>query len=196
MNPRRATLLGGGRTRVRAGGGARCGRGLPAGASPGDLELRGGGGGMGWWRGLLRSVWGSLSKEVREHVGTDHLGNKYYFIAEYKNWRGESEKRPRVAARPGQVAVTANLGPGLGCPGPCLSRGARAWSLPWATKSGPSPPRSARGVWGASGKTWRRCPAWSLAPGCPQSLPFPVALGLGRSPCLSPSLKLGTIQTH
>ncbi|XP_052599221.1 NADH dehydrogenase [ubiquinone] 1 alpha subcomplex assembly factor 2 isoform X2 [Peromyscus californicus insignis] len=42
---------------------------------------------MGWWRGLLRSVWGSLSKGVREHVGTDHLGNNYYFIAEYKNWR-------------------------------------------------------------------------------------------------------------
>ncbi|KAL6090714.1 hypothetical protein STEG23_013591 [Scotinomys teguina] len=43
---------------------------------------------MGWWRGVLRSVWSSLSKEVREHVGTDHLGNKYYYIAEYKNWRG------------------------------------------------------------------------------------------------------------
>ncbi|CAH6787630.1 Ndufaf2 [Phodopus roborovskii] len=42
---------------------------------------------MGWWRGLLRSVWSSLSREVREHVGTDHLGNKYYYIAKYKNWR-------------------------------------------------------------------------------------------------------------
>nr|XP_042117506.1 NADH dehydrogenase [ubiquinone] 1 alpha subcomplex assembly factor 2 isoform X1 [Peromyscus maniculatus bairdii] len=51
---------------------------------------------MGWWRGLLRSVWGSLSKEVREHVGTDHLGNKYYFIAEYKNWRGQTIREKRI----------------------------------------------------------------------------------------------------
>lgn len=53
---------------------------------------------------MVRSVWSALSREVREHVGTDHLGNKYYYVAEYKNWRGESEERLPVAARPGRVA--------------------------------------------------------------------------------------------
>ncbi|ERE85313.1 mimitin [Cricetulus griseus] len=78
---------------------------------------------MGWWWSVLRSVWSVLSKEVREHVGTDHLGNKYYYIPKYKNWRGESDERLRVTARPGRVA----LGPSLGCPtfpglGSCLDR--------------------------------------------------------------------------
>lgn len=45
-----------------------------------------------------------------EHVGTDHLGNKYYYIAQYKNWRGESEERLRVGAPPGPVPVTAIRG--------------------------------------------------------------------------------------
>ncbi|XP_005356828.1 NADH dehydrogenase [ubiquinone] 1 alpha subcomplex assembly factor 2 [Microtus ochrogaster] len=50
---------------------------------------------MGWWRAVLRSLWSSLSKEVREHVGTDHLGNKYYYIAQYKNWRGQTIREKR-----------------------------------------------------------------------------------------------------
>uniref|UniRef100_UPI00202083AF NADH dehydrogenase [ubiquinone] 1 alpha subcomplex assembly factor 2 isoform X2 n=1 Tax=Myodes glareolus TaxID=447135 RepID=UPI00202083AF len=51
---------------------------------------------MGWWRAVLRSLWSSLSKEVREHVGTDHLGNKYYYIAQYKNWRGQTIREKRI----------------------------------------------------------------------------------------------------
>jgi len=27
---------------------------------------------------------------VKEHIGTDHLGNKYYFIPEQKSWTGRS----------------------------------------------------------------------------------------------------------
>lgn len=82
-----------------------------------DLELRTG---MSWWRGVLRSVWGGLSKEVREHVGTDHLGNKYYYVAEYKNWRGESEERLLVAALPGAGGWRPPyFGAGPRCPGPC-----------------------------------------------------------------------------
>lgn len=26
---------------------------------------------------------------IKEHVGTDHLGNKYYTIPEQKTWTGE-----------------------------------------------------------------------------------------------------------
>uniref|UniRef100_A0A8C0XEM5 NADH dehydrogenase [ubiquinone] 1 alpha subcomplex assembly factor 2 n=1 Tax=Castor canadensis TaxID=51338 RepID=A0A8C0XEM5_CASCN len=44
---------------------------------------------MGWSQSLFRTWWRALSKEVKELVGTDHLGNKYYYIPEYKNWRGE-----------------------------------------------------------------------------------------------------------
>ncbi|XP_008854594.1 NADH dehydrogenase [ubiquinone] 1 alpha subcomplex assembly factor 2 isoform X1 [Nannospalax galili] len=42
---------------------------------------------MGWSGGVLRTLWSALSREVKQHVGTDQLGNKYYYIAEYKNWR-------------------------------------------------------------------------------------------------------------
>lgn len=44
---------------------------------------------MGWSRDLVRTVWRALSKEVKELVGTDQYGNKYYYIPAYKNWRGE-----------------------------------------------------------------------------------------------------------
>ncbi|XP_058165229.1 NADH dehydrogenase [ubiquinone] 1 alpha subcomplex assembly factor 2 isoform X2 [Dasypus novemcinctus] len=42
---------------------------------------------MGWSQSLLRRLWRALSKEVKQHVGTDQFGNKYYYISEYKNWR-------------------------------------------------------------------------------------------------------------
>ncbi|XP_032763918.1 NADH dehydrogenase [ubiquinone] 1 alpha subcomplex assembly factor 2-like [Rattus rattus] len=51
---------------------------------------------MSWWRGVVRSVWSALSTEVREHVGPDHLGNKYYYVAEYKNWRGQTIREKRI----------------------------------------------------------------------------------------------------
>lgn len=35
--------------------------------------------------GVLRRTFGI----VREHVGTDHLGNKYYIIPEQKTWTGK-----------------------------------------------------------------------------------------------------------
>lgn len=35
--------------------------------------------------GLLRRSFGL----TREHVGTDHLGNKYYLIPEQKTWTGK-----------------------------------------------------------------------------------------------------------
>lgn len=35
--------------------------------------------------GVLRRTFGI----VREHVGTDHLGNKYYLIPEQKTWSGK-----------------------------------------------------------------------------------------------------------
>ncbi|KAF7659719.1 hypothetical protein LDENG_00293930 [Lucifuga dentata] len=48
--------------------------------------------------GFLRRTFGI----VREHVGTDHLGNKYYVIPEQKTWTGRivRAKRIVVAANP------------------------------------------------------------------------------------------------
>ncbi|XP_038560417.1 NADH dehydrogenase [ubiquinone] 1 alpha subcomplex assembly factor 2 [Micropterus salmoides] len=48
--------------------------------------------------GVLRRTFGI----VRDHVGTDHLGNKYYFIPEQKTWTGRPvrAKRMVVAANP------------------------------------------------------------------------------------------------
>ncbi|GAA6223163.1 NADH dehydrogenase [ubiquinone] 1 alpha subcomplex assembly factor 2 isoform X2 [Lates japonicus] len=48
--------------------------------------------------GFLRRTFGI----VREHVGTDHLGNKYYVIPQQKTWTGRvvRAKRMVVAANP------------------------------------------------------------------------------------------------
>ncbi|XP_068166423.1 NADH dehydrogenase [ubiquinone] 1 alpha subcomplex assembly factor 2 [Antennarius striatus] len=42
--------------------------------------------------GLIRRTFGI----VREHVGTDHLGNKYYFIPQQKTWTGRSVRAKRI----------------------------------------------------------------------------------------------------
>lgn len=52
---------------------------------------------MGWPQGLFRVLWRALSKEVKEQVGTDRFGNKYYYIPEHKNWRGEMWAGAQVA---------------------------------------------------------------------------------------------------
>ncbi|XP_076587004.1 NADH dehydrogenase [ubiquinone] 1 alpha subcomplex assembly factor 2 [Chaetodon auriga] len=48
--------------------------------------------------GVLRRTFGI----VRNHVGTDHLGNKYYLVPEQKTWTGRlvRAKRMVVAANP------------------------------------------------------------------------------------------------
>ncbi|XP_047447267.1 NADH dehydrogenase [ubiquinone] 1 alpha subcomplex assembly factor 2 isoform X2 [Mugil cephalus] len=46
--------------------------------------------------GFLRRTFGI----IREHVGTDHLGNKYYFVPEQKSWtawiRGRRKEPPSI----------------------------------------------------------------------------------------------------
>ncbi|XP_007947038.1 NADH dehydrogenase [ubiquinone] 1 alpha subcomplex assembly factor 2 [Orycteropus afer afer] len=51
---------------------------------------------MGWSQHLFRSLRRVLSKEVKQHVGTDQFGNKYYYIPEYKNWRGQTIREKRI----------------------------------------------------------------------------------------------------
>ncbi|XP_049907304.1 NADH dehydrogenase [ubiquinone] 1 alpha subcomplex assembly factor 2 [Epinephelus moara] len=54
--------------------------------------------------GVLRRTFGV----VREHVGTDTLGNKYYIIPEQKTWTGRliRAKRMVVAANPSEYEYT------------------------------------------------------------------------------------------
>ncbi|XP_042585520.1 NADH dehydrogenase [ubiquinone] 1 alpha subcomplex assembly factor 2 isoform X1 [Cyprinus carpio] len=49
---------------------------------------------------LLRRTFGV----VKEHVGTDHLGNKYYYIPEQKSWTGRVSRPRRLveAANPNE----------------------------------------------------------------------------------------------
>ncbi|XP_047447265.1 NADH dehydrogenase [ubiquinone] 1 alpha subcomplex assembly factor 2 isoform X1 [Mugil cephalus] len=42
--------------------------------------------------GFLRRTFGI----IREHVGTDHLGNKYYFVPEQKSWTGRPVRAKRM----------------------------------------------------------------------------------------------------
>ncbi|XP_030103302.1 NADH dehydrogenase [ubiquinone] 1 alpha subcomplex assembly factor 2 isoform X2 [Mus musculus] len=65
---------------------------------------------MSWWSGVWRSVWSALSREVREHVGTDHLGNKYYYVAEYKNWRGQTIREKRIVEAANRKEVDYEAG--------------------------------------------------------------------------------------
>ncbi|KAM3611729.1 uncharacterized protein V6R79_023289 [Siganus canaliculatus] len=54
--------------------------------------------------GVLRRSFGL----VRDYVGTDHLGNKYYFVPEQKTWTGRlvRAKRIVVAANPSEYEYT------------------------------------------------------------------------------------------
>ncbi|XP_062942477.1 NADH dehydrogenase [ubiquinone] 1 alpha subcomplex assembly factor 2 isoform X3 [Cynocephalus volans] len=65
---------------------------------------------MGWSRDLFRSLWRALSKEVREHVGTDQLGNKYYCVPEYKNWRGQTIREKRLVEAANKKEVNYEVG--------------------------------------------------------------------------------------
>ncbi|XP_041642519.1 NADH dehydrogenase [ubiquinone] 1 alpha subcomplex assembly factor 2 [Cheilinus undulatus] len=54
--------------------------------------------------GALRRTFGI----VRDYVGTDHLGNKYYIIPEQKTWTGRQVRAKRivVAANPAEFEYT------------------------------------------------------------------------------------------
>ncbi|CAJ1068992.1 NADH dehydrogenase 1 alpha subcomplex assembly factor 2 [Labrus bergylta] [Xyrichtys novacula] len=54
--------------------------------------------------GLFRRTFGI----VRDHVGTDHFGNKYYIIPEQKTWTGRLVRAKRIieAANPAEFEYT------------------------------------------------------------------------------------------
>ncbi|XP_053446122.1 NADH dehydrogenase [ubiquinone] 1 alpha subcomplex assembly factor 2 [Nycticebus coucang] len=65
---------------------------------------------MGSSQGLFRALWRMLSKEVKEHVGTDQFGNKYYYIPEYKNWRGQTIREKRIVEASNKKEVDYEVG--------------------------------------------------------------------------------------
>ncbi|XP_027719287.1 NADH dehydrogenase [ubiquinone] 1 alpha subcomplex assembly factor 2 isoform X1 [Vombatus ursinus] len=57
-------------------------------------------GSMSGSQGLLRALLRLFSKEVKQYVGTDQFGNKYFYIPERKNWLGQTMRERRfVEAR-------------------------------------------------------------------------------------------------
>ncbi|KAJ1205449.1 hypothetical protein NDU88_000884 [Pleurodeles waltl] len=60
-------------------------------------------------RSLLQRTFGL----VKEHAGTDHLGNKYYIIPEQKTWTGQTVRKRRAVemVRPGVHAYEAEAIP-------------------------------------------------------------------------------------
>ncbi|XP_030783215.1 NADH dehydrogenase [ubiquinone] 1 alpha subcomplex assembly factor 2 [Rhinopithecus roxellana] len=65
---------------------------------------------MGWSQDLFRALSRSLSREVKEHVGTDQFGNKYYYIPQYKNWRGQTIREKRIVEAANKKEVDYEIG--------------------------------------------------------------------------------------
>nr|XP_019599100.1 PREDICTED: mimitin, mitochondrial isoform X2 [Rhinolophus sinicus] len=65
---------------------------------------------MGLSQNLLRALWRALSKEVKEQVGTDQFGNKYYHIPEYENWRGQIIRERRIVEAANKREVDYEVG--------------------------------------------------------------------------------------
>uniref|UniRef100_A0A8D1I7P1 Uncharacterized protein n=1 Tax=Sus scrofa TaxID=9823 RepID=A0A8D1I7P1_PIG len=65
---------------------------------------------MGWPQGLFRVLWRALSKEVKEQVGTDRFGNKYYYIPEHKNWRGQTVREKRIVEASNKREIDYEVG--------------------------------------------------------------------------------------
>uniref|UniRef100_UPI001E1B20CB NADH dehydrogenase [ubiquinone] 1 alpha subcomplex assembly factor 2 n=1 Tax=Jaculus jaculus TaxID=51337 RepID=UPI001E1B20CB len=61
----------------------------------------------GWFRALWRAL---LSREARELVGSDHLGNKYYYVPSYKNWRGQTIREKRIVEAANKKEVDYEVG--------------------------------------------------------------------------------------
>ncbi|XP_027375735.1 NADH dehydrogenase [ubiquinone] 1 alpha subcomplex assembly factor 2 isoform X2 [Bos indicus] len=65
---------------------------------------------MGWSQRLFGVIRRALSKEVKEQVGTDRFGNKYYYIPEYKNWRGQTIREKRIVEAANKSEIDYEVG--------------------------------------------------------------------------------------
>ncbi|XP_045855996.1 NADH dehydrogenase [ubiquinone] 1 alpha subcomplex assembly factor 2 [Meles meles] len=65
---------------------------------------------MGWTQNLFRALWRALSKEAKQQVGTDQFGNKYYYVPEYRNWRGQTIREKRIVEAANKREVDYEVG--------------------------------------------------------------------------------------
>ena len=65
---------------------------------------------MGWSQHLFGVLRRALSKEVKEQVGTDRFENKYYYIPEYKNWRGQTIREKRIVEAANKREIDYEVG--------------------------------------------------------------------------------------
>ncbi|XP_057598826.1 NADH dehydrogenase [ubiquinone] 1 alpha subcomplex assembly factor 2 isoform X1 [Hippopotamus amphibius kiboko] len=65
---------------------------------------------MGWSRDVFRVLWRALSKEVKQQVGTDRFGNRYYYIPEHKNWRGQTIREKRIVEAANKREIDYEVG--------------------------------------------------------------------------------------
>ncbi|XP_025302770.1 NADH dehydrogenase [ubiquinone] 1 alpha subcomplex assembly factor 2 [Canis lupus baileyi] len=65
---------------------------------------------MAWARGLVGALRRALSKEAKQHVGTDRFGNNYYSVPEYKNWRGQTIREKRIVEAANKKEVDYEVG--------------------------------------------------------------------------------------
>ncbi|KAI5939088.1 NADH dehydrogenase [ubiquinone] 1 alpha subcomplex assembly factor 2 [Manis javanica] len=65
---------------------------------------------MAWAQSVFSALRRSLSKEVKKKVGTDRFGNKYYYIPEYKNWRGQTIREKRIVEAANEREVDYEVG--------------------------------------------------------------------------------------
>ncbi|XP_034512162.1 NADH dehydrogenase [ubiquinone] 1 alpha subcomplex assembly factor 2 [Ailuropoda melanoleuca] len=65
---------------------------------------------MRWSQDLFRALWRALSKEAKQQVGKDQFGNKYYYVPEYKNWRGQTIREKRIVEAANKREVDYEVG--------------------------------------------------------------------------------------
>ena len=65
---------------------------------------------MGWSQHLFGVLRRALSKEVKEQAGTDRFENKYYYIPEYKNWRGQTIREKRIVEAANKREIDYEVG--------------------------------------------------------------------------------------
>ena len=65
---------------------------------------------MGWSQHLFGVLRRALSKEVKEQAGTDRFENKYYYIPEYKNWRGQTIRGKRIVEAANKREIDYEVG--------------------------------------------------------------------------------------
>ncbi|XP_028929200.1 NADH dehydrogenase [ubiquinone] 1 alpha subcomplex assembly factor 2 [Ornithorhynchus anatinus] len=61
-------------------------------------------------RGLAGALRRAVGRHGKQHVGTDPLGNNYYFVPRHKNWRGQIIREKRFVEAAGKKEEDYEVG--------------------------------------------------------------------------------------